>query len=535
VTLHHPDRFGRPYSPTHPVTITESGDDLKATLGDLSAGQVSLLLPARNGLVSGSVLTNRAPGEAGHFLLLLSPPAGADRTVLPRDLSLVVDVSGSMSGDKLEQAKAALQQALGTLRPVDRFRLIAFSTAIRPFHEGFVSATPEMLREARRFVSGLEAGGGTNIAGALDASLGGEAPDHLPLLVFLTDGMPSVGEQAPDKIAATAGARIGRTRVFPVGIGHDVNTYLIERLAAEGRGTAEFIPPGANVEDVVGTLLARLARPAVTNLRIVDAPVRLEQQSPAGLPDLFYGEELVVLGRYQGSGSGPVVLEGERNGRRERFEVAASFPAQNNDNEFVGSLWAARRIGDLTRELRLEGSTAERIARIRELALRYGVITEYTSYLVQEPNAVAANERRDSPLRPAAPSAATGAVAFRRARESAEMSKTMRLDELVVTSATEQAAGSRGIRRVADRLFVDKDGIWTDASDRATVKPIAVAPYSSAYFELVRALPELSKWLLKDQRQQVSGKRASILFDPAGKTEWSPGELAALVRDFRGQ
>src|SRR6185436_9368801 len=129
-----------------------------------------------------------------------------------------------------------------------------FSTAVRPFRDGFIATTPENVREARRFVAGLEASGGTNISGALDAALGGESPEHLALLVFLTDGLPSVGERAPDRIAETAGARLGRTRVFPVGIGHDVNTYLIERLATEGRGAAEFIPPGGNVEDIVGEL-----------------------------------------------------------------------------------------------------------------------------------------------------------------------------------------------------------------------------------------------------------------------------------------
>ncbi len=538
VTLKHAGQFGRPYSPTHPVTSTEAGDELRTTLGSLGSGEIQLLVPARRGLVSGSILTNATPGERGHFLLFISPPAGDDRETLPRDLSLVVDVSGSMSGDKLDQAKAALQQALGTLRPADRFRLIAFSTAVRPFREGFVQATAENIREARRFVSTLEAGGGTNIAGALDAALGGEAPEHLPLLVFLTDGLPSVGEQAPDRIAVQAAAKIGRTRVFPVGIGHDVNTYLIDRLAVEGRGTALFISPGANVEEPVSALMSKLARPALTNVRIVDAPVRFEQQSPAALPDLFFGEELVILGRYQGNGDGPVVIEGDRNGHRERFEIAASFPRFNNDNEFVGALWATRRIGDLSRELRLEGRTAERIAAIRELGLRYGVITEYTSYLVQEPDAVAAMERRDSPLRSsAAPQAATGAVAFRRAKESAELSKAMTLNELVVTGASDASSGGHGsaVRRIGSRIFVDKDGTWTDASQLATVKPVSVAPYSAAYFELLRAVPELAQLLIKDQKQVIAGKRASILFDATGKTEWAAGELATLARDFRGQ
>jgi Ca-activated chloride channel family protein len=544
------DQFGRPFSPTHPLAVRENDEGTVASIDRPAGSEIQILLPLRRSLAGGSVLTSANAGEAGHFLLLVTPPAPNDREALPRDLTLVVDVSGSMSGDKLDQAKAALSQALGTLRPIDRFRLVAFSTAVRQFREGFSTATADNLREARQFVSALEASGGTNIAGALEVALGGGDPEHLPVLVFLTDGLPSVGEQAPDRIAATAGSRIGRTRVFPVGIGHDVNTYLIERLAAEGRGAAEFIPPGANVEDVVGGLLTKLARPALTDLRIVSSPVRLEQLAPTTLPDLFHGEELVVFGRYQGSGDGPVVIEGSRNGRTVRFEIQASFPRNQPDNQFIGALWAARRIGDLTRELRLEGSTPERIQQIRDLGLRYGVITEYTSYLVQEPDVVAAS--RAESQQNAAPAARTGAAEFRRAKESADLSKTINLEELVVTgtaapveragnlrirgvSATAPTTADGAIRRSGNRLFINRGGIWTDALHRATLRSISVHPFSTAYFELLNALPEVVPMLIKDARQLVAGQRASLLFDPAGKSEWASGELAQLVREYRGQ
>jgi Ca-activated chloride channel family protein len=540
------DRFGRPYSPTHSLALTDGPDGTRASIDQPGGSEIQLLLPFRRPMAGGTVLTSATPNEPGHFLLLLTPPAPDDRDRLPRDLTLVVDVSGSMSGDKLEQAKAALEQALGTLQPIDRFRVVAFSTTVRSFREGFVAATAENVREARRFVAALEASGGTNISGALDAALGGEATDHLALLVFLTDGLPSVGERAPDRIAESAGSRIGRTRVFPVGIGHDVNTYLIERLATEGRGAAEFIPPGGNVEDVVGGLLGKLSRPALTDLRIVSSPVPLEQLAPATLPDLFFGEELLVLGRYQGSGEGRVVIEGSRNGRTVRFSVDATFPRNQPDNQFVGALWAARRIGDLTRELRLEGSTPERIERIRDLALRYGVISEYTSYLVQEPEAVAAGRiRPEFQQNLPAPAAATGEADFRRARETAALSKTVKLDELVVTGTANAAKRSLGnavasaqtdgvIRRSGNRLFVRRDGLWTDAAHRATVRTVSIAPFSPAYFRLLEALPELVPMLLGEDRQLVAGRRVSVIFESSGRSEWTGADLETVVRDFRG-
>ena len=143
------------------------------------------------------MLTHAPGGEDGYAMLLIAPPASESGPVVPRDLSFVVDVSGSMSGQKLDQAKTALRQALGTLRAEDRFRLIAFSNSVRNFQEGWAPATPEMVRQARSFVDALEADGGTNIAGALDAVLGSSvAEGRLPIVLFLTDGIPSVGEAA---------------------------------------------------------------------------------------------------------------------------------------------------------------------------------------------------------------------------------------------------------------------------------------------------------------------------------------------------
>jgi Ca-activated chloride channel family protein len=141
------------------------------------------------------------------------------------------------------------------------------------------------------------------------------------------------------------------------------------------------------VEVAVGSLLQKIRHPALVNLRIVDAPVRLIDRQPADLPDLFYGEELVLFGRYRGIGTGDIVLEGERQGRRERFTARADFGSVEHSNQFIPPLWASRRIGELTRTARLEGATPALVEEIRDLGLRYGILTEYTSYLVVEPGA----------------------------------------------------------------------------------------------------------------------------------------------------
>jgi Ca-activated chloride channel family protein len=536
LTLPDPETWGTPYSPTHSLTSRRSGDELIVQLDSTASGDVEVFLPMRRGLVGTSLLAHAPAGEDGFFMLLVSPAHEPVDGVLPRDLTLVVDVSGSMSGDKIDQAKAALRQALGTLRETDRFRLIAFSTRVTLFRDTFTPATATALAEARRWVDALTADGGTNIAGALEAALApAVAAERLALVVFVTDGIPSVGEQAPERIAQQAGARIGRTRMFTFGVGHDVNTYLLDRLAQEGRGTAQYVAPDADVEQAVGSLMAKVRHPALTSVRIEHAPVELVQSYPSRLPDVFFGEELVIFGRFRGTGSGPVVVTGERNGRTERFVAEAAFPATASDNAFIPRLWASRRIGELTRTIRLEGATPALVQEVRDLGLRYGILTEYTSYLVQEPVAVG-GVRRD--VMPAAPAAQSGTRAFESARASASMMGAGNLaaaDEAAGRRAAELGGTGRAAgKRVGGRLFVQRGTVWTDAGHQDSLQVVDVAPFSDAYFQLVRALPEVAPYLAAGEEVLVAGRRASVRITAGGATAWRPGQLPALVRAFRG-
>jgi Ca-activated chloride channel family protein len=543
------ERFGMPYSPTHRLESRRQGDRIEVTVADGATGDIEIFVPLRERLVSTSLLTHAPSGDDGYFMLLLAPGAPDAGGTLARDVTMVVDVSGSMSGAKMEQARAALRQTLGTLGRDDRFRLIAFASAVREFRGGFTSATPGDIAAAERFVEGLVPEGGTNIAGALEAALlqnrEGRERGRVEIVLFITDGLPSIGEQMPDRIAAAAAAGRGERRIFTVGIGHDVNTYLLDRLAAEGRGSAEYVAPGASVETALGTLASKIRHPALLDLRIDRAPVDLVELAPAQLPDLFAGEELVVFGRYRRSGSGSVEISGERNGRRERFAVTGSFGMHQQDNDFIPRLWASRRIGDLTRQIRLEGGSPALMDQVRDLGLRYGILTEYTSYLVQEPEAVAAGpvplreDTRRAQNAPAAPAAQTGSVAFERAEASARMREVKSLAdaEAVSRRATERlsSAGPRSATRtVAGRIFVQRGGIWTDALHRDSLQVTVVAPYSDAYFALVRALPELGAWLRTGNDVLVAGRRLSIRIAATGISSWRSGELERVAAAFRG-
>ncbi|HET7296462.1 MAG TPA: VIT domain-containing protein, partial [Gemmatimonadales bacterium] len=188
------DRFGDPYSPTHRLTSRRAGDRLELALADSEArGDLEVFLPLAHAVVGMSLVTTRPPGEDGFFMLLLAPGLAPAAPMIRRDLVAVLDVSGSMSGEKLDQARAALVQLLGTLRAADRFRVISFGSGVRRYADGWTTASADNVRAAQEWVRHLDTDGGTNIAGALAEAFAEPPGDGtLGVVVFLTDGMPTV-------------------------------------------------------------------------------------------------------------------------------------------------------------------------------------------------------------------------------------------------------------------------------------------------------------------------------------------------------
>jgi len=543
-------RFGDPYSPTHQVTARRAGGRLEVGLADSTGGgDLELLLPLARGLVGMSLLSHRPVGDDGFFMLLVAPGAGAHAEAVRRDVVAVVDISGSMSGEKLDQAKAALVQLLGSLRATDRFRVIAFSSGVRRFATGWTQADAGQRQRAVDWVRSLSPQGGTNIAGALaEAFVEAPAEGALGVVVFLMDGMPTVGEQNPETIANRAEQERGRFSVFAFGIGYDVNTYVLDRLTERARGTTEYIRPGADIEQAVGALAAKIATPVLTNLALRTGDgLEVYDVQPGSLPDLFTGDELVVFGRYRGAGSGErsVTVTGRRNGRAERFTTEARFPDEQAANGYIASLWAARKAGALAREIRLHGANREIVEALKELALRYGILTEYTSYLVQEPTQVA-RERAEEQImaQPIVPRDQAGATAVAKSASDARMANATVLTDGVVVTASPAAADEivlRGGRpreiaptqRVGARLFVRRDSTWTDLRHSDSLRIVTVAPFSDAYFALLRALPELVQAAALEPSVLVAGRGLSVKIEASGKTTWAAGELARVVRDFR--
>ncbi len=533
-------RFGDPYSPTHRVRATRHGDQLEISVADSSArGDLQLLLPLTRGLVGMSLLTHHPAGEDGYFMLLLAPGAASDAAAVHRDLVAVLDISGSMSGEKIEQAKGALLRLLGTLRGGDRFRLVAFSSGVRRYRSEWTPVTADSRREAEQWIRALEAEGGTNIAGALtEAFSAAPAAGALGVVVFLTDGLPTIGESDPERIADAAERNRGAFRVFSFGIGYDVNTYLLDRLTERARGVTEYVSPGADLEATVGDLAAKIASPVLTDLALSGSGLEVYDVEPEHLPDLFAGDEMVVFGRYRGAGTGErnLTIRGQRGGHPETFQTSA-MDQENGDARYIEQLWAARKAGSLASEIRLHGQNPEVMRELRDLALRYGILTEYTAYLVQEPGVVAVQRefRREMPRDQA------GAPAIAQAQELAALRSSVHLDAVVATGAAAKADSlantvrTRGqlAERIGARLFLLKDSVWTDTHHGDSLRVVTIAPFSPAYFALLRALPEVVQPAALQPAVLVAGRRVSVKIEAGGLEQLGDGEVARLVREFR--
>ncbi|MBI5544089.1 MAG: VWA domain-containing protein [Deltaproteobacteria bacterium] len=321
--------------------------------------------------------------EEGYFLLLASPQeltSAAD--IVLKDVVFVFDTSGSMQEEgKIQQAREALKRCLANLNDEDRFGVIAFNDSTSPFQSKLVPATATHREQAMAFADSLSAGGSTNISAALGKGLDmlgdGERPK---VLVFMTDGHPTVGVTHVDEIARLARSANGdKARIFAFGVGSDVHRTFLERLARENRGSHDFVERGQSIETVVGGFYAKIARPVLSDLAFDFGEVVTSLQYPDVLPDLYKGSQLVLVGRYRSGGKVQAALTGTLNGKKLSLPFEAEFPAQETTNGFVARLWAQRRVDFLLSQTRLDGEREEMKAEIILLAKKYGLVTPYTS------------------------------------------------------------------------------------------------------------------------------------------------------------
>jgi Ca-activated chloride channel family protein len=389
------------YSPTHAVEIKRP-DDRHALVTYTAKDQVPasdfrLLYDIGRGKVSTRVLSYRPNNsEDGYFLLLASPEIKAAGDRPKKTVLLVMDRSGSMSGKKIEQVRAALKHVLDNLREGDLFNIIAFDSEVESFRPELQRYNDKTRREALGFAEGLYAGGSSNINEALRTSLGQLNDAGRPsYVVFLTDGLPTVGETNEMRIVANSKDwnKI-HARVFCFGVGYDLNARFLDKLVRENFGMSEYVRPDENIEEHVARLYNRIESPVLTGMNIrYDLDTAKSEYGPPvnriypkEATDLFAGDQLVVVGRYRHSGTAKVVVTGKIGDKDERFDFPATFVERSGDESmaFIEKLWAVRRVGEILDQIDLNGRNEELVKELVDLATRHGILTPYTSFMADE-------------------------------------------------------------------------------------------------------------------------------------------------------
>lgn len=527
VAIKSDDSIRAIYSPTHPIDVTREG------LNDAMVGwEDENVLPDTDFAVYYSLgnqeafhlLTYRDPAsdeEDGFFMLLLAPRPDADQRAIGKDVILVLDRSGSMEGEKFTQAQAALRYVLSRLNPEDRFHLLAFSTGVETYARGMRSA--DEAPEALAWVDRLSAAGSTDINRALLEAVAVADEERPTYLIFLTDGLPTVGELESQKILDNVARSAPESvRLFSFGVGYDVDTVLLDTLSSEHHGLSTYVRPEEPLDEVLSSFYERISTPVMTDLSIDFGEVSVFDLYPQPLPDLFAGTQTVVVGRYREGGVTDILLEGMVNGEQQRLtfrdlEFARDSRGEAGELSAIPRLWATRKIGYLLNQIRLKGPDEETIDQIVRLSVRYGIITPYTSYLVTEPMPLG-SERQDEIAsdvfanEKAAPMAPSGESAFERAAQEGALQSA---DLASGSGGSEQAA----IRVVGQRTFIFRDGTWFDTSyDPDSMQPRIVPFLSAEYFELAQSRADVAAGL-------ALGERVVIVVDGRAIQVGEPGEV----------
>lgn len=518
------------------------------------------------------MLTYRMEGEDdGYFMLLGNPTGRADGSdVVEKDVTFVLDTSGSMRGEKIEQCRAAIEYCLNHLNPKDRFNIVTFGTKVTPFRETLVANSAETVAAAQDFVEEIVAHGRTNINEALIQSLKGEPQKGRPrITIFLTDGTPTEGERLPEKILkAATEANTSQSRIFVMGVGHDVNVHLLEKLAVATEGDSEFVDLEEEIDGKIATLYDRLAYPVLQNAKLDFGKLPVHSVFPRKVPALFRNNPVMLFGRYREGDKHTIKLQGELAGTPREFICQANAPTtpQGLTNEFLAPLWATRKIGFLLQEIRLHGSDPELMKEIVRLSQKYGIITEYTEFVAQSGfgGGFGGGAFGGAVTRTAAPMEAfreanrrltmardfdSGRWAFNQARNDKSLQSRLAVNE--ETNSFVDRAGRKvayeSIRQVGGKAYYMRQGQWVDSTDNAKLKERVVELYSDDYFKLLRKNKDFARaqqlgWSVSvnvgDERIVVEkdGKRVDEkLLKKGQQVPQLPGSNRNQIRDgFRG-
>ena len=521
------------YSPTHTIDVKRHNDRRSLVSFESDSGKEAqdfqLFYTISKEDFGLTLLTHREPGKDGYFLLMISPKDDwSDQEYSAKDVVFVVDTSGSMAQEgKMEKARSALLYGVSILRPQDRFNVISFAGEEHLMETGLIAADEKGRQRGAAFVKALKPVGGTNINQSLLASLrqfSDADRDRPKILIFMTDGLPTVDETNVSRIVDNV-RKASKTgvRLFTFGVGYDVNTTLLDKLAAENGGVADYVEPKEDLEVKVSNFFTKVNYPVLTDLQIDMGGARTDLMYPRGIPDLFRGSQVTLIGRYSNTSSLEAVslrLSGKSSGMTRSYTYdKLSFPLRTDANEYLPRLWATRRVGWLMEQIRSNGEQKELRDEIVDLGTRYGIVTPYTSYLALEEGAVSTNiapppgagtgaararmramsipSPKEAPANsPSLSSVTTGADAVQLSRQSREQQETKKLKDDTRTDA---------VRRATGKTFYLIDDVWTDSEfNRESRLPETVVQFGSdEYFALLKQHPKLGSYFSLAERVVV--------------------------------
>lgn len=522
------------FSPSHEATVVRNGLHdavVRVKASDLiSSDEFRLCWVADKSDLGLRVLAYRENDEEGGYFLLVGNPTGSDKgeQSIDKDIIFVLDTSGSMRGEKIEQCRAAIEYCLTQLNPGDRFNIVTFGTEVASFRQTPVPRSSKTSAAAQSFVESIIARGRTNIGGALAKSLAGEPQPGRPrIVIFLTDGTPTAGEQNADKILKNIPQwNTSNSRVFVVGVGDDVNAHLLDKLAESTNGTSEYITPEEEIDVKVATLYDRLSHPVLTNVKVDFGELATDSVYPKMLPALFKASEFMIFGRYRGGGRHSVSVSGLLNGVETKYTRTTDFPQDATDDsyEFVAPLWAARNIGFLLQEIRLHGENEELLKEVVRLSKKFGIVTEYTEFLGSIgggalSTAAILNESRTRVAR--ANQFRSGRWAVQQARNDRDLQTKMVVGNAanVYLDRRGKKVGRENVYQLGARCFYLNNGQWCDAEEIGNRKTRVVKLFSEDYFKLLREHPEFAKAQKLGWAMSVNVGDERVVIEKEGKQQ----------------
>ncbi|HAZ07228.1 MAG TPA: hypothetical protein DCZ01_01620 [Elusimicrobia bacterium] len=518
------------FSPNAEVRVARSDDhNALVTYQEGSAGpqDLALMFSLQKDPLAVGMLSFREEGGDGTVLLTLSPQVKEEATeAAPKDVVFVVDRSGSMQeGGKMEQAKKALQYCVSRLNNQDRFSVVDFATDFNSLEEKLLPADAANKARAQRYIERLEAAGGTNIEGALTEGLRllGRAEGRVPMVFFLTDGVPTVGQTDVGTLLrrvyeSNAGVQ---ARLFGFGVGSDVNTLLLDKLSDGTRGARDYVAPGEDIEVKVSALYQKVSKPALTDVKLAWEGLDVADVFPKPVPDLFHGSELTLYGRFKSAGKGTLVVTGKSGSRSLRFEYPVELPKEATTNSFLPRLWASQKIAHELDVIRLSGRAAdlEIVRSIVRLAKNYGIVTPYTSFLVTEEGADMQSAEREASRRfgrlssiAAASGFSGGALIAKKAQLDSNRVAALRgslshpgaapslssFEESTRAELKEKGISSVETRSIGGKTFYHRAARWVDSEvelEEFSGKTVDLTARSVEYFDLVAREPGLARVL----------------------------------------